>query len=47
MKKKPVLQWQQIHPGIFGVLANVLVLVVVSLATRPMDEDHVAQFVVQ
>jgi SSS family solute:Na+ symporter len=43
----PVLQWQQIHPGIFGVVANVVVLIVVSLATRPMDEDHVAQFVVQ
>lgn len=42
----PVLQWQQIHPGIFGVVANVVVLVVVSLATSPMDEDHVAQFVV-
>lgn len=43
----PVLQWQQIHPGIFGVVANVVVLVVVSLATSPMDEDHVAQFVVE
>ena len=42
----PVLQWQQIHPGIFGVVANVVVLVAVSLATSPMDEDHVAQFVV-
>lgn len=42
----PALQWQQIHPGIWGVLANVAVLVVVSLATRPMDKAHVAQFVV-
>jgi len=43
----PALQWQQIHPGIFGVVANVVVLAAVSLATTPMDEDHVAQFVVQ
>jgi SSS family solute:Na+ symporter len=42
----PGLQWQQIHPGIWGVLANILVLVAVSLATRPMDPEHVAQFVV-
>ena len=43
----PTLQWQQIHPGIFGVVANVLVLIVVSLATQAMDEEHVGQFVVQ
>jgi len=43
----PAWQWQQIHPGIFGVLANLAVLVPVSLATAPMDEDHVAQFVVE
>ena len=43
----PGLQWQQIHAGIWGVLANVLATVVVSLATRPMDEAHVAQFVVE
>lgn len=41
------LQWQQIHPGIFGVVANVLVLIAVSLATRPMDKEHVARFVVE
>jgi SSS family solute:Na+ symporter len=43
----PGLQWQQIHPGIWGVLANLLVMVFVSLATRPMDQQHVAQFVVE
>ena len=43
----PALQWQQIHAGIWGVLANVVVMVAVSLTTRPMDEEHVAQFVVQ
>jgi SSS family solute:Na+ symporter len=42
----PGLQWQDIHPGIWGVAANVLTLVVVSLATRPMDEAHVALFTV-
>ncbi len=40
----PALQWQQIHPGIFGLVANVICLVVVSLATRPMDEEHLQQF---
>ena len=40
----PSLQWQQIHPGIFGLIANVFCLVVVSKATRRMDESHVRQF---
>jgi SSS family solute:Na+ symporter len=40
----PQLQWQQIHPGIWGVAGNVVTLIVVSLATRPMDEDHVGKF---
>ncbi len=43
----PAIDWQGIHPGIYGVVANVVVLVLVSLATRPMDEAHVARFVVQ
>ena len=42
----PALQWQQIQPGIFGLAANVITLVVVSLLTTPMDEAHVEQFVV-
>jgi len=42
----PGLQWQQIDPGIFGLIANVIALVTVSLLTKPMDEDHVRQFVV-
>ncbi len=42
----PALQWQGIHPGIWGLAANFLMLVAVSLATPPMDEEHVAQFVV-
>jgi SSS family solute:Na+ symporter len=43
----PSLQWQGIHPGIWGLLANVPVQVAVSLLTPPMDEAHVDQFVVQ
>lgn len=43
---EPGLQWQEIHPGIWGVAANLVTLVVVSLATQPMDEAHVARFAV-
>ncbi len=42
----PGLQWQQIDPGIFGVAANLVTMIVVSLATEPMDEKHVRHFVV-
>jgi SSS family solute:Na+ symporter len=42
----PELQWQQIHPGIWGVAANAAVLVAVSLRTAPPDEAHVRRFVV-
>ena len=42
----PALQWQGIRAGIWGVAANVIVMVAVSLATPPMDEAHVAAFVV-
>jgi SSS family solute:Na+ symporter len=35
-----------VHPGIWGIFANVIVLVGVSLATAPMEDEHVAQFVV-
>ena len=42
----PELQWQQIHPGVWGLAANIPTLVAVSLATRPMDQEHVRQFVV-
>jgi len=41
----PVLQWQQIHPGIWGLAGNVTVMVLVSLLTAPMDEAHVDLFV--
>jgi len=46
MHRFPDLQWQQIDPGIFGVVANVITMVTVSLLTEPMDEQHVEQFVV-
>ena len=42
----PALQWQGIHPGIWGLAVNVPVLILVSLLTPPMDEAHVEQFVV-
>ncbi len=41
----PALQWQQIHPGIWGLAANTSILLVVSLATPPMDPTHVADFI--
>ena len=40
----PSLQWQQIHPGIFGMVANVFCLIAVSLWTQPMADEHVQQF---
>ncbi len=43
----PQLQWQGIHAGVWGLLANLATMITVSLRTRPMDEDHVAQFVVR
>jgi SSS family solute:Na+ symporter len=46
MHRFPGLQWQQIDPGIFGLVANSLVMIGVSLATEPMSEEHVEQFVV-
>jgi len=42
----PELQWQKIHPGIWGLAANFIVMVSVSLATPPMDDEHVREFVV-
>ena len=43
----PSLQWWGVHPGIWALAANVLVMIPVSLATKPMDEAHVEMFVVQ
>ncbi len=35
----------EIHEGILGLIVNIIVLVTVSLLTRPQDPDHVAEFV--
>jgi SSS family solute:Na+ symporter len=42
----PQLQWESIHPGIWGLIANAVTLAGVSIITPAMDEEHVAQFVV-
>ncbi|CAM5222782.1 putative symporter YodF [Castellaniella defragrans] len=33
-----------INPGIWGLLINIIVLIIVSLATAPMDQKHLTQF---
>jgi len=43
----PGLQWQDVHPGVWGVVANAVTLVAVSLLTEPMEEEHVDEFVVR
>ena len=43
----PSLQWQQIHPGIWGLVANAIAMTAVSLTTAPMDPAHVERFVVE
>lgn len=40
----PDLQWQGIHPGIWGLACNVVILIAVSLATRPEEPGHIRQF---
>lgn len=35
----------EIHAGLWGLLVNIAVLVVVSLLTKPNDQEHVEQFV--
>ncbi len=41
----PAWQSQLVHPGVWGLGANVIVLVAGSLATEPMDPAHVETFV--
>lgn len=41
----PGLRPFEIHEGILGVIVNTIVLVVVSLATRPQPVEHVGAFV--
>ena len=38
------LQWQGIHPGIWGLAANALVMMAVSSVTRPAPDDRVQAF---
>ncbi len=40
----PELAWGGIHPGIYGVAANVAAMIIVSLLTPRMDMAHVRQF---
>lgn len=35
----------QIHPGVWGLLVNVILLVGVSLGSRPLDPERIADFV--
>jgi solute:Na+ symporter, SSS family len=37
--------WLGIHAGIWGLIVNIILLVGVSLATKPMPEEHVKKFV--
>ena len=41
----PGLQWEDIHPGVWGLGANIVVMTAVSFATPPMDPAHVDPFV--
>ncbi|HSR66903.1 MAG TPA: sodium:solute symporter family protein [Acidobacteriota bacterium] len=43
----PGLQWQNIHPGLWGLAANALTLLAVSPLTQPLERNHVDQFVVE
>lgn len=40
----PELAWGGVHAGIYGVVGNTLVMVVVSLLTPPMKAEHLEQF---
>ncbi len=43
----PQLQWQQIHPGIWGIAVNSAVMAIVSKFSRPLPAEHVREFVVE
>ncbi len=42
---RPELQWLDIHPGLYGLAAHVLVLIVVSRMGRTVDREHAERFV--
>ncbi len=44
---RPEWQWQQIHPGLWGLAVNLALCLLVSLATEPPADEHVQQFVVR
>lgn len=41
----PALQWDNIHPGVWGIVANVITLGIVSRMSRPLPREHVERFV--
>ncbi len=43
----PALQWGGIHPGLWGLVVQLPLLIGVSLATERPDEERVARFVVR
>jgi SSS family solute:Na+ symporter len=45
LRQFPGLRPLGIHEGICGLVVNCALLVIVSLATRPMREDHVTSFI--
>ncbi len=40
----PELQWNEIHPGLWGLAAHIVVLFAVSKLTRPIDPVHTGPF---
>lgn len=40
----PNLQWQGIHPGIWGLAGNAVFLIAASFLTRTADSHHLRQF---
>ncbi|MCP4719252.1 MAG: sodium:solute symporter family protein, partial [Desulfobacteraceae bacterium] len=42
---KVIPKFAGVHPGLQGLLLNILVLVVVSYLTKPMDRKHVQEYV--
>jgi SSS family solute:Na+ symporter len=42
---KIIPKFWDIHPGIQGLVLNFIVLIIVSLLTKPMDREHARKFV--
>ncbi len=43
----PEFQWLGIHPGVYGAVVNVIVLVVVSLRTTPPDAARIEPYLMR